>query len=241
MTRAGIVATAVVGGCLVLAAAGARGATPVQLGAKCADAWKGTKGTPAYRAYRTRCIAAAGNAVSAATDAGNPTNAVANAARARTACGVQFRAPRTTAAKRAAFTACVAATTTSQRLYAPRPLRATLLGSNEVPPAGAATGSALIRLNEGRRRICFTITASGLGGSPVTAAHIHTGGSGASGPPIVGFTNLTPLDSGKPSTGCIPGVASAVLRGIRQAPGRYYVNVHTVAFPGGAARGQLAR
>jgi len=224
-----------------LAATLASGATPAQFGKKCSAAWTGAKNTAAFRAYQSKCVTAATNATSAATDAGNPTSAVANTARSRAACGRGFPTPRNTAAKRAAFAACVSAASASQRAFAGRPLHATLRGANEVPAADGGSGTALIRLNQGRRRVCYTITIAGLGGSPVTAAHIHQGAAGVSGPPVIAFTNLGALDSGQPAKGCVQNVSAALIKSIRQNPGQYYVNVHTVQFPGGAARGQLSK
>lgn len=224
-----------------LAALPASGATPAQYGAKCAAAWPGAKNTAAFRAYRPKCVTAATRATSNATDAGNPTSAAANTARSRVACGRGFPTPRNTAAKRAAFAACVSAASVAQRAFAGRPLHATLRGANEVPAAGGATGTAIIRLNQGKRRVCYTISVAGLGGSPVVAAHIHQGAAGVSGPPVIGLTNLGALDNGKPATGCVQNVDAALIGSIRQNPGGFYLNVHTVQFAGGAARGQLAK
>jgi CHRD domain len=51
---------------------------------------------------------------------------------------------------------------------------------------------------------------------------------------------LTPPSTGDPgaSSGCVT-VDPALARAILNHPHRYYANVHTTAFPNGAARGQL--
>ena len=74
-------------------------------------------------------------------------------------------------------------------------------------------------------------------GSPV-AAHIHEGEAGENGPIVV---PLTPPAAGNPGTsaGCVSGVDAGLLTRIRATPNRFYVNVHTGAFPAGAVRGQL--
>ena len=107
--------------------------------------------------------------------------------------------------------------------------------------AGGASGTASIRLNQGQKRVCFTLTVSGLGGSPVAGAHIHRGAAGVAGDVVIPLTNLGPLDRGAPAEGCVQNVDVALIKAIRQNPAGFYVNIHTAQFPGGAARGQLAK
>ena len=235
LTAAAIVATA------GLAAVSVQGATPAQFGAKCKAAWTGPTSGGAFGAYQSKCVIAATNATNKATDAGNPTDKAANTKRANAACAAQFKPPRNTAAKRKAYAACVKAAIASQVAFAGRPLTATLAGANEVPAAGGATGSASIRLNQGQKRVCYTLKISGLAGAGVTAAHIHQGAAGASGPPIVALSNAFSLTDGGTVTGCETNVPANTIKQIRQNPAGYYVNVHTQAFPDGAARGQLTK
>ncbi len=228
--------------CAVVGAASVHGATRTDFAKKCGSAWSGSKTTAAYRAYQSRCTNAAIAATSAATDAGNPTNPAANRTRAQAACAARFPAPRNTAAKRFAYNACVAAARASQLAFAVRPLTASLKGSNEVPPAGGATGSALIRLNEGQRRVCFTITVAGFGAAPATAAHIHEGAAGVSGAAVVAFSDIDSLNHFPyQAKGCVQNVAATTITSIRQHPERFYVNVHNAQYPDGAARGQLGK
>jgi hypothetical protein len=117
-----------------------------------------------------------------------------------------------------------------------RPLKAELSGANEVPVAADGSGSARLRLNQGRHRICYSIQVSGLT-LPATAAHIHVGAAGEVGDPVV---TLDPPDATGVAAGCVT-VARALVKAIRKHPAEYYVNVHTTDFPAGAARGQLGK
>lgn len=226
-------------GVTAVVSAPASAATPNQFGVKCKAAWTGVPGSAAFKAYQPKCIPAAIAATDAATDAGNPTNASANTSRSRATCGKRFPTPRNTAAKRLAFASCVKAGSASQKAFAGRPLKAALSGANEVPPTGAATGSALVRLNQGQKRVCFTITASGLG-PDVSGAHIHKAAAGANGPVVVPL-DAAALGTGAAAKGCVQGVDVALIKDIRQNPQNYYVNVHTTQYPGGATRGQLSK
>ena len=234
-----VVGLAVAGG--ALGAVLATGATTAQLTQKCRAAWKGEVPSAAYTAYRGKCVKAGAAAVDAATDAGDPTAAKANRARANAACRTQFPPPRATAAKKSAFAACVTAAIGSQSAFAGRPLTADLSGANEVPPTGSNAGTASIRLNQGRNRVCYTLTPASPFGSPVTVAHIHEGKAGASGPPVVSLESLAGLDAGSPAKGCAENVDAKLIQRIRKTPGDFYVNIHTQAFPGGALRGQLSK
>ena len=82
--------------------------------------------------------------------------------------------------------------------------------------------------------LCYIANVAGLEG--VTAAHIHLGGPGETGRPVV--TLETP--AGGAGGGCID-VAAQLSEAILANPAGYYVNVHTSAQPSGAIWGQLAR
>jgi hypothetical protein len=119
---------------------------------------------------------------------------------------------------------------------------AVLNGGNEISNTGAANardpdgyGTAHVMF-AGAGRLCFGISVFGL--STPTAAHIHEAEAGTNGPIVV---NLAPPAAGSPgaSSGCVTGIAAAVLARIRNTPGNFYVNVHTGQFPSGAVRGQL--
>lgn len=118
-----------------------------------------------------------------------------------------------------------------------RPLDASLLGSNEVPPASTGdpdgSGFAHLTLNQGQGEVCFHITVQNI--STITLAHIHRGVAGTNGPVVVDFN---PAVNGL--NGCVTASAE-LIKTIRQNPENYYINVHTTEFPGGAVRGQLSK
>jgi CHRD domain-containing protein len=109
-----------------------------------------------------------------------------------------------------------------------------------------AKGSAMF-LQVDERTVCYGFALRGAG-TP-TIVHIHKGGPGRNGPPVVTFANAPKNASGAPSgnpgasSGCktTEGAETAALRRIRRNPRRYYVNFHTQEFPDGAVRGQLSR
>lgn len=113
-------------------------------------------------------------------------------------------------------------------------------GANEVPNPGAPNGLIIGLFDVGASGIGFALTWQGFA-SPF-AAHIHSAPAGAAGPVVVPFF-ATATQAGLPAT--LTGVAGSVtadpvlLSQIRQNPSAYYFNMHTAAFPGGVARGQL--
>jgi len=118
-----------------------------------------------------------------------------------------------------------------------RPLGTALSGANEVPPGDPdGTGVARIWLNQGRGQVCWSIHVENIT-LPATAAHIHVAAAGVNGPIVV---PLTAPDATGNSAGCATDVDHALIKAIRQHPRQYYVNVHTVDYPGGAVRGQLS-
>lgn len=123
------------------------------------------------------------------------------------------------------------------------PLFAVLLGANEISATGQANagdlngnGSATVII-DGSTTLCFAVIVNGIG-TP-TNMHIHDGVAGVNGPVVVPLGPPFPA-TGNPGTssGCVP-VGAALLNSIRNSSSRFYVNVHTTAFPGGAIRGQL--
>lgn len=119
---------------------------------------------------------------------------------------------------------------------------AVLRGGSEVGPSGQANagdpngfGTASVVI-VGPSQICFSIIVDQIG-APV-AAHIHENVAGQNGPIVV---PLTPPSTGNPGTsaGCVPRIGANLIARLRADPSRFYVNVHTGAFPAGAVRGQL--
>jgi hypothetical protein len=125
-----------------------------------------------------------------------------------------------------------------------RALFAVMTGRKEVDanghrgagdPNGRGSFTAIVDGNQ----LCFGITVKDLGAAPI-AAHIHGRARPNQNAGIV--VALSPPATPDPgaSSGCVsvdPGVARAILKN----PHKYYVNVHTTQFPGGAVRGQLRR
>jgi hypothetical protein len=125
------------------------------------------------------------------------------------------------------------ATRTDASSHGGRPLHATLLPQNQVPPtASSGSGTALVTLNQGQGEVCWDINAANLT-TPVILAHIHRGAAGTNGPVVVDF--MEPVNG---LDGCV-AADPALIKQIRQDPAAYYVNVHTTRFPGGEVRGQL--
>jgi hypothetical protein len=114
-------------------------------------------------------------------------------------------------------------------------MKATLDGKSEVPPnASAGTGTADIDYDAATRKLSWTLTYTGLSG-PATAAHFHGPAEpGKNAGVAVAIPNATSS----------PAEGSATLTDAQAADlmaGKYYVNVHTAANPGGEIRGQVTK
>ena len=112
--------------------------------------------------------------------------------------------------------------------------RAELNGASEVPGPGDPNGfgKAEIAINDATNSVCTDLEVRDLGA--VTGAHIHRGGPGASGPPVITLDTPDDNDSDDCDT-----VDDSLVDEIRSNPGGFYVNVHTADYPTGAIRGQL--
>ena len=109
-------------------------------------------------------------------------------------------------------------------------LEANLKGSSATDADGR--GTAKLRLNRARERVCFTITVRNI--DDVVAAHIHRRSDSG-----IVVDLITAPESGNRFTGCTEDVAKSKIRRILRRPRRFYVNVHTGPFPGGAIQGRL--
>ncbi len=117
------------------------------------------------------------------------------------------------------------------------PFFATLRGgAAEVPPGDPDGRGSFTAILHGRK-LCFGLTVAHIG-RPI-AAHIHRGRAGVAGP-IVKPLRFPAVGMAGASSGCTI-LTIALANQIRTYPGRYYVNVHTGAYPMGAVRGQLRR
>lgn len=107
-----------------------------------------------------------------------------------------------------------------------------LQGSNEVPPVSTnATGSGTITV-AADHSVSGSITTMGMNG---TAAHIHSGAAGTSGPVIVPL-----VKSGENSWMVPPGAKLTDAQYAAYMAGGTYVNVHSAAHPAGEIRAQLS-
>jgi hypothetical protein len=114
-------------------------------------------------------------------------------------------------------------------------LVATIKGSSEVGGGDDGGYGSFTAIRDGDT-LCYGLTIANIG--KPTMAHIHMGAAGSNGDPVVTLRAPSNGDPGS-SAGCIEGVGG--LDNIFGDPSGFYVNVHTSAFPDGAARGQLAR
>jgi hypothetical protein len=112
--------------------------------------------------------------------------------------------------------------------------KADLKGSSEVPPnQSAATGSVTATYDTDNKKLSWKGTYSGLSGA-ATAAHFH--GPADSGKNAGVALPITPNTSPLEGSATLTDAQAADLQA-----GRWYVNVHTAANPGGEIRGQLTK
>lgn len=130
-------------------------------------------------------------------------------------------------------------------------LKARMSGEEEVPPVTdqGTTGKFQIQFNRDMSEGEYTLQVRD--GVRVTQAHLHCGVAGQNGPVIVflaGFhdrgwdvdgkwiSNAIVTDQNVVNTTCGATLAEIVRSALE---GKVYVNAHSVAKPGGVARGQL--
>jgi len=122
-----------------------------------------------------------------------------------------------------------------------RALFAVMTGRKEVDaegnrgvgdPDGRGSFSAIVDGGQ----LCFGMTVKNID-TPI-AAHIHKGRPNQAGGIVLPLTPLPASGDPGASGGCVT-IAASLARAILKNPHRYYANVHTAPFPGGAVRGQL--
>jgi hypothetical protein len=111
-------------------------------------------------------------------------------------------------------------------------LGGTLTGGEEVPGvATSGTGALDATFDKDTRKLSYTVTYSNLSG-PATMAHFHgPAGPGTNAGVVVPFAN--PANPIQGETTLTEAQAADLLAG------RWYVNVHTRAHPGGEIRAQV--
>jgi hypothetical protein len=114
-------------------------------------------------------------------------------------------------------------------------MKATLDGAAEVPPVTTSgKGTADVDFDPATKKLSWKVTHSGLSG-PATAAHFH-------GPAEAGKNAGVAVAI--PNAASSPAEGSATLTDAQAADltaGKYYINIHTAANPGGEIRGQVTK
>jgi hypothetical protein len=114
-------------------------------------------------------------------------------------------------------------------------MKVTLDGKAAVPPnTSAGNGTADLDFDAASKKLSWKVTYSGLSGPP-TAAHFH-------GPAEAGKNAGVAVAI--PNAASSPVEGSATLTDAQAADlmaGKYYINVHTAANPGGEIRGQVTK
>ena len=124
---------------------------------------------------------------------------------------------------------------------------ASLDGAQEVPPvATAATGAAVLTVNDAQTEIAITLSYQGIDPAVVTAAHIHFGAPGVDGPiifPLASASFASPLTVTLTAANLTPdasvGINTFADAVAAMVAGNTYVNVHTIANSDGEIRGQI--
>ena len=114
---------------------------------------------------------------------------------------------------------------------------ATLNEAQETPPTGeSGTGTCTATYNNENNELNYTLTWNGLTGVP-TAMHFHKAGIGVAGDVEIPITGFTASASGMLTASAIVDEDEAQ----DLLEGKFYVNIHTAAHPGGEIRGQLIK
>ena len=105
------------------------------------------------------------------------------------------------------------------------------------------SGVAIVRVDPDRDRVCYTIVVRNIGepvepASGLGAAHIHVLPTGAIAVDLDAVFRAAGRSDTYVANDCVDA-ESATIDALLANPASYYVNVHTVEFPGGAVQGSL--
>lgn len=140
------------------------------------------------------------------------------------------------------------------------PFIAYMTQANEVPPTGVnAVANAIVWVHVVRDTnnkitsgsVDFDLTYKFPGATNVTGLHIHNAPAGTNGPIVIptDVSAANPVVIDATGKGNIfkqvqfPTAATTVdtIQGLLDSPQSFYINLHTVEFPGGVIRAQMAR
>lgn len=111
-------------------------------------------------------------------------------------------------------------------------LSATLSGAAEVPPKdGAGTGTLVGSYDKSSMVLKYKVTYSGLSGA-ATMGHFH-------GPAMAGANAGVVVPFANPASPIEGQATLTAAQATDLLDGKWYVNVHTAANPGGEIRGQV--
>ena len=114
---------------------------------------------------------------------------------------------------------------------------ATLDQAQETPPTGvSATGSCTATYDTATNQLTYTLTWTGLTGAP-TAMHFHKADIGVPGDVEIPINDFPTTTSGTFSSSATvdQNDENDLLEN------KFYVNIHTAAYPAGEIRGQLIK
>jgi hypothetical protein len=118
--------------------------------------------------------------------------------------------------------------------FAADKMKVTLDGKSEVPPnTSAGKGTADVDYDAASKKLSWKLNYSGLSG-PATAAHFH--GPAEPGKNAGVAVPISNTASGSEGSATLTDAQAADL-----TAGKYYINVHTAANPGGEIRGQVTK
>ena len=117
-------------------------------------------------------------------------------------------------------------------------LTAHLDGLGEVPPnMMGGTGDATVTFERRTQQMRFKLAYAGLSGGGATTAHFHGPGAADANAPV---TVAIGVPAGGVQQGTVEGQATLTdQQAADLLAGRWYVNIHTAANPGGEIRGQV--